>query len=84
MPIGVRDIKGKVIVDAIAQLPERFQTKDVSEMPMVIEAHGDLAEEYMWHAVMGRYISMNKKALGVQSQGKGAGGRGEIWQKVGA
>lgn len=77
--ITLADVDGVAIEAVVSELPHAFQTKDVSEHPAVVAAHGNAAEARNYHAMVGTYLSRSCSALGIRSLGKSTNGRGERW-----
>jgi hypothetical protein len=65
---------------AIARVGAIFVTKDVSEQAELQSAHRSDASHSHWHVFVGRALSANRGALGVESIGRSA--RGERWSKL--
>ncbi len=74
-------VEGVLVASVVRGMPE-FQTKDISEHPDVLAAHGALAEARNYHAMIGSYIARNCAGLGVRSVGRASNGRGERWAAI--
>ena len=66
---------------AIAGLGENFRTRDLSEHPAMIEAHGESGGG-SYHSMVGRYLSANQARLGIRLIGQGAAPRGAHWERT--
>ena len=80
--VGLANLDGEAISAAVRDFAQEFQTKDVSEHPDVLAAHGDAVKARNYHAMVGTFVARNAQALGVRSAGKSSNGRGERWQPV--
>lgn len=80
--IRLDQVEGTSVTSVVRGTPE-FQTKDISEHPDVLAAHGALAAARNYHAMIGSYISRNCASLGVRSVGRASNGRGERWAALG-
>lgn len=79
------NINNEVLLKVIGQLPDQFSTKDVSEHPDVIKAHGALINHRQYHAFIGKYL---KNDLRDHSGGRvieeiaSGKSRGSVWRKL--
>lgn len=80
--VSLSDLNQVSIESAVRQAYPPFQTKDISEAPGVVAAHGDLARARNFAQMVGTYLAKNATMLGIQGTGTGPGGRGETWQRV--
>lgn len=76
------DVDAGAVQAAISQLSHQFQTKDVSEHPVVFRAHASYSRDRNYHATIGSHLSRNRTDLGLSSAGSRPP-RGEIWVKGG-
>ncbi len=75
------DIDPRVVQAAVAAQPAQFHTRDVSERPEMLAAHG--AEERMYHALVGKHLQAHAARLGLRFVG-GKSSRGALWEKLDA
>ena len=80
--ITLSQLNARAIDSVVHQAYSPFQTKDISESPAVLTAHGALGASSNYHSMVGSYLSRNAAGLGIRSAGKGANGRGEIWERA--
>ena len=65
------------------ELRDTFCTRDLSERPAMLHAHGiSLENPGNYHAMIGRYLSANCIDLGISHVGECPGGRGARWKKT--
>lgn len=76
----VDDVNEQAVRQAVGQLGHRFQTKDVSEHPVVSQAHASFRQDRNYHATIGTYLSRNRDGLGLTFAGR-LPPRGEIWAR---
>jgi hypothetical protein len=79
--MSYQNIDFNVLETVVRALPSVFQTKDVSEHPVMLRAHGAESMTRNYHADVGRALSAHHVALGVQDQHR-KGARGTTWRKA--
>ena len=74
-PVGLKQ--------ALANVRDRFVTKDVSEQSALKGSHGALAAHSHWHAFVGKALRYHAVEIGIEYVDAGAS-RGARWQKTAA
>lgn len=75
------EVRFGVVERVVARLPVEFHSRDVSEAVEVIDAHGRLASEFNYHAMIGKALSGARGRLQISEVAKNHRGRGSLWQK---
>jgi hypothetical protein len=76
------DIDDEAVAEAVAMMPGEFRTKDLSEHPDVLSAHGELTRLSNYHTMMGRYLAKHHEALSLQAPAPATDSRGAIWRRT--
>ena len=79
--MSYEDIKIRVLREVVADLGPTFVTKDVSEDPRMVQAHLDLVDHSLYHAFVGRALSIHRVILEIDEIQKGTK-RGSRWKKT--
>lgn len=75
------DVRLGVVERVVARLPSEFHTRDVSEDAEIVEAHGRLASEFNYHAMIGKALSGARGRFRISEVAKNHRGRGSLWRK---
>jgi hypothetical protein len=78
------DIDVNAVKYAVTDLPHRFATKDVSNHPVMMATHEEVAERSNYHTMVGRFLMQHRNELGLRSPEAGQGNQGSRWTKVGS
>ncbi len=79
----IDDVNISTVRRVIAELPNRFRTKDVSEHPQMQTTHRLWAKESHYHSVVGRALSNYRGAQNLRLTSEPANKRGALWEKIG-
>lgn len=80
--MSLSDIQEGPLRAAVAAMPPQFTTKDVSENPAVLNAHGQTAGTQNYHSIIGTYLAKNHTSLGLLPPEGARNDRGAVWRKA--
>jgi hypothetical protein len=67
---------------ALAQLPARFRTRDLSEHALMVADHREYQVEGSYHSVIGTYLSRNRDSLGLHLEDDRDHPQGVLWDQT--
>jgi hypothetical protein len=75
------DFDAKAVTTALEQVSVRFHTRDASEHRAMLAAHSKTSDRN-YHAMVGSYLSRNRRALGLRLLPECESPRGACWEKT--